>query len=136
MLLILAVDRVTAFAPLWEYLREYEPFGREDVLLRPRIGLPTVMMGLSFAHLQRAVQTDLTALGRRVGWLQTANIAGSMIGAMLTGLVLLGSFGTPGALTLVVACGAVFFLLYGASVSTRRSRARVWASTCRGVPTS
>ena len=134
-LLILAVDRVTAFAPLWEYLREYEPFGREFVLLRPRlafvlyvalpvwlIGLPTVMMGLSFAHLQRAVQTDLTALGRRVGWLQTANIAGSMIGAMLTGLVLLGSFGTPGALTLVVACGAVFFLLYGASVSTRIAR--------------
>ena len=134
-LLVLAVDRVTALQPLWEYLREYEPFRREDIVSRPRlafvlyvalpiwlIGLPTVMMGLSFAHLQRAVQTDLTALGRRVGWLQTANIAGSMIGAMLTGLVLLGSLGTPGALRLVVACGAVFFLLYAGSVPTRIAR--------------
>src|SRR4029453_41586 len=50
---------------------------------------------------------------------QTANIAGSMIGAMLTGLVLLGSLGTPGALRLLVGCGAVFFLLYARSVPTR-----------------
>lgn len=134
-LLVMAVDRVTALAPLWEYLREYEPFRREDVLSRPRlafvlyvalpiwlIGLPTLMMGLSFGHLQRAVQTDLTALGRRVGWLQAANIAGSMIGAMLTGLVLLGSLGTPGALRLVVGCGAVFFLIYARSVPTRMAR--------------
>jgi spermidine synthase len=134
-LLVMAVDRITALAPLWEYLREYEPFRREDVLSRPRlafvlyvalpiwlIGLPTLMMGLSFGHLQRAVQTDLTALGRRVGWLQTSNIAGSMIGAMLTGLVLLGSLGTPGALRLVVGCGAVFFLLYAHRVPTRISR--------------
>jgi predicted membrane-bound spermidine synthase len=135
-LLVMAVDRVTLLAPLWEYLREYEPFRREDILSRPRlafvlyivlpvwlIGLPTVMMGLSFGHLQRAVQTDLTALGRRVGWLQTANIAGSMIGAMLTGLVLLGSLGTSGAMRLVVACGAVFFLLYARSVPARRWQA-------------
>jgi hypothetical protein len=38
------------------------------------IGLPTAAMGLSFGYLQRAVQTDLEGLGRRVGWLQTANI--------------------------------------------------------------
>jgi predicted membrane-bound spermidine synthase len=131
-LLVLAVDRVAVFQPLWDYLREYEPFRREDIWGRPRlafvlyvalpiwlIAVPTVMMGLSFAHLQRAVQTDLTSLGRRVGWLQTANIAGSMIGAMLTGLVLLGSLGTPGALVLLVLCGAVFFLLYARTVPTR-----------------
>jgi len=33
------------------------------------VGPPTLMMGLSFAFLQRAIQTDLAALGRRVGWL-------------------------------------------------------------------
>ena len=134
-LLVVAVDRVSALAPLWEYLRAYEPLQREAIFSSPRmgfvlyvalpiwlIGLPTLMMGLSFGHLQRAVQTDLTALGRRVGWLQTANIAGSMIGAMLTGLVLLGSLGTAGSLRLLVGCGAVFFLIYARNVPTRMAR--------------
>jgi predicted membrane-bound spermidine synthase len=80
------------------------------------------MMGLSFGHLQRAVHTDLAALGRRVGWLQTANIVGSMVGAMLTGLVLLDLFGTTGALRLMVGCGAVFFLLYVRIARTTSAR--------------
>ena len=49
------------------------------------VGPPTLMMGLSFALLQRAIQTDLAGLGRRVGWLQAANIAGSTLGSILTG---------------------------------------------------
>ena len=121
-ILLVGVDSV---APLWEYLGQYEPFSFDQIRARPRmffvlyvalpawlLGLPTLMMGLSFGHLQRAVQTDLAALGRRVGWLQTANIVGSMLGAMLTGLVLLDTVGTTGALRLIVGCGAVFFALY------------------------
>jgi len=125
LLLLTTVDSIAFLAPLWEYLGQYEPFASDEIIGRPKmffmlyiaipvwlLGLPTLMMGLSFGHLQRAVQTDLAALGRRVGWLQTANIVGSMVGAMLTGLVFLDAFGTPGALRLMVGCGAVFFLLY------------------------
>jgi len=60
-------------------------------------------MGASFPFLQRAVHADLDRLGRRVGWLQGANIAGSTLGAGLTGLVLLQVLGTAGTLRLIVA---------------------------------
>jgi spermidine synthase len=76
------------------------------------IGPPTLLMGMSFPYLQRAVQTDLALLGRRVGWLQTSNIVGSMIGAALTGVVLLHGLGSAWTLRLLVALGAVFFLLF------------------------
>jgi spermidine synthase len=75
------------------------------------IGPPTLLMGMSFPYLQRAVQTDLAFLGRRVGWLQTSNIVGSMIGAGLTGVFLLHRLGTAWTLRLLVALGAVFLLL-------------------------
>jgi spermidine synthase len=71
----------------------------------------TLMMGMSFPLLQKVVQRDRRLLGRRVGWLQTANIAGSMAGAMLTGWLLLGVLGTAGTLRALLALGAVFLLL-------------------------
>jgi hypothetical protein len=44
------------------------------------VGVPTLLMGASFAFLQRAAQTDPSLVGRRVGGLQTANIVGSTVG--------------------------------------------------------
>ncbi len=76
------------------------------------IGPPTVLMGTSYPFLQRAVQTDLAALGRRVGRLQTANIVGSMLGSALCGLVLLHTLGTAGTLRLLVGASGVFLLLW------------------------
>jgi hypothetical protein len=46
------------------------------------IALPTFLMGFSFPVLQRVVQSDLSRLGRRVGFLLVANIAGSARGAV------------------------------------------------------
>jgi spermidine synthase len=43
-------------------------------------GVPTLLMGFSFAALQRAVQDDPEASGRKVGLLQAANILGCMWG--------------------------------------------------------
>ncbi len=76
------------------------------------IGPPTFLMGLSFPYLQKAVQTDALFLGRRVGWLQTANIAGSLAGSVLTGFVLLPAFGTPGTFRLLAALAGFFVLLW------------------------
>lgn len=75
------------------------------------IGPPTFLMGLSFPYLQKAVQTDGHFLGRRVGWLQTANIAGSLFGSIVTGFVLLPALGTAGTFRLLVAFAATFPLL-------------------------
>jgi hypothetical protein len=73
-------------------------------------GLPTVLMGLSFGVLQRAVHDDPATSGRKVGLLQAANIAGCTAGSLLTGLVLLDRIGTVGTLRLLVGAGAVLFL--------------------------
>ena len=88
------------------------------------VGPPTLLMGLSFAFLQRAIQTDLAGLGRRVGWLQAANIAGSTLGSIVTGVVLLDVLGTAATLRLLVALGAVFL---GLAAFSWAGRARLAA---------
>jgi len=71
-------------------------------------GPPTLLMGLSFPVLQRAVHDDPATGGRKVGFLQAANIAGCVAGSLLVGLVLLEGLGTTGTLRLLLACGLVF----------------------------
>jgi spermidine synthase len=75
------------------------------------IGPPTLMMGMSFPLLQRVVQRDVAHLGRRVGWLQTANIFGSMLGAVLTGWVFLRFLGTTTTLQLLLVIGGIWLAL-------------------------
>lgn len=74
-------------------------------------GAPTVLMGLSFGALQRAVQDDPATSGRKVGLLQAANIAGCTAGSLATGLVLLERIGTAGTVRLLVAVFGIVFLL-------------------------
>ena len=74
-------------------------------------GVPTVLMGLSFGALQRAVQDDPATSGRKVGVLQAANIAGCTAGSLATGLVLLERIGTAGTVRLLIAAFGLVFLL-------------------------
>ena len=74
-------------------------------------GVPTVLMGLSFGALQRAVHDDPATSGRKVGLLQAANIAGCTAGSLVTGLLLLERIGTAGTLRLLVGGGGLLFLL-------------------------
>ena len=74
------------------------------------LAVPTFLMGLTFAFLQRAVQTDVKELGWRVGVIQTANIVGSILGSFLTGTVFLQVLGTPATFRVLIAFGAVFGL--------------------------
>ncbi len=152
LLVLVSLDRVPGTEPLWRYLGQYQTLTREDIL-RPAatasessrwglivtlyavlplllLGFPTVMMGLSFGYLQRAVQRDLNRLGRRVGWLQAANIVGAMAGALATGLLLLDRLGTSGTLRLIV-CSSIVFLFFAAHI--RRDYWRVSAGAMLGV---
>jgi predicted membrane-bound spermidine synthase len=74
------------------------------------VGPPTLLMGASFAFLQRAVQDDRACLGRRVGWLQAANILGATLGSIITGTVLLHLLGTAQTARVLLAIGGVFLL--------------------------
>lgn len=85
------------------------------------IGPATFLMGLSFPWLQRAVQTDARWLGRRVGWLQTANIAGSLVGSLVTGFVMLPLLGTSGTFR-AIAAGAIAFPLLALRSGTGSGR--------------
>lgn len=89
---------------------------------------PLLMMGMSFPFLQRAVHDDRAKLGRRVGWLQASNIAGSMLGAMLTGGILMEFFGTAATLRLLMGIGAVFVVLSIQVLFAKRSVSRRWAT--------
>ena len=91
-------------------------YGVLPVLL---VGPPTFLMGCSFPFLQRAVQNDAQRLGRRVGWLQSANIAGSLVGSLVTGFALLPLLGTAATLR-VIAVAALAFAALAAAAGGRR----------------
>lgn len=140
-LLLHHVSRREFLKPLWTYLGGYEPVNAADMLaamrawilgaeIAPALGesarfglflyfvLPlfliapaTLLMGLSFPFLQRLVQDNALLLGRRVGWLQTLNIVGSMLGAMVVGWWLLGWLGSTGTFRLLVILGGGFLIL-------------------------
>jgi spermidine synthase len=71
------------------------------------VGPATVLMGCSFPIVQKLAQTDLDYVGRRVGILLAANIAGSTIGAFVTGWIFLDRLGTAGTLRLLVVLSGV-----------------------------
>ena len=73
--------------------------------------VPTLLMGLSFTALQRAVHDDVERSGRRVGLLQAANIAGCVAGSLLVGLLTLRWWGTTGTLRALAVAGAGFALV-------------------------
>ena len=85
----------------------------EVYLLQPffLLAVPTFLMGVAFASIQRSVQTDLAQVGWRVGAIQTSNIVGSIVGSILTGAVFFQFFGTPATATLLICLGSVFVLL-------------------------
>ena len=149
-LLLHCVDRKLFLQPLWGHLGGHKPVPAADLLsaisawfsgaqLAPALSqsahmvlllyfvLPivliapsTFLMGVSFPVLQRLVQDNPVLLGRRVGWLQTLNIAGSMLGALLVGWCLLGWLGSSGTLKLLVLLGGSFLCLLAWHVARRQ----------------
>ncbi len=140
-LLLHQVNRREALRPLWVYLGSFDPVNAADIanwitawfsgthsssggsgasslggllyFILPIILIApsTFFMGLSFPVLQRLVQNNPILLGRRVGWLQTLNILGSMLGAVIVGWLFLQWLGTAGTLRLLVLFGSAFLFL-------------------------
>jgi spermidine synthase/MFS family permease len=70
----------------------------------------TFLMGSSFPVLQRVVQTNFARLGRRVGLLLVANIAGSVLGTIVVGWAALDVLGTAGTMKGLVALSTLYLL--------------------------
>lgn len=144
-LIVGAADRVPALASLWSHFGGTEPIdigqafaqlaraplsslwhsepvrlliGLYVLLPVVLIGPSTFLMGLSFPYLQQAAQTDVAFVGRRLGWLLTANIGGSLLGSLLTGFILLPRLGTANTFRLLTATAGVFVFLW---IRNRRS---------------
>jgi hypothetical protein len=80
----------------WEFLKLYVAV--PACLVLP----PTFLMGMTFPVLQRLIHSDMARLGRRVGTLLVSNIVGSLLGAVLTGWVLLDWLGSANVLKVLV----------------------------------
>lgn len=67
-----------------------------------------ILLGYYYPIVQKAVQTENGAVGMRVGLMGMANIAGNAAGSLVTGLVLLQTVGTQGALFVLGMIGLAF----------------------------
>ena len=82
-------------------------------------GPSTFLMGLGFPILQKATQADPRASGKRVGFLQAANIAGCTLGSLCTGLLALEAIGTAGVIRVLCAI-SIGVTLFGIKVTRER----------------
>ncbi|MBS1955847.1 MAG: spermidine synthase [Cyanobacteria bacterium SZAS-4] len=89
---------------------------------------PTILMGIGFPLLQRAVQTDVQHVGLKVGFLQTANIIGAVLGSLLVGLVFFSTLGISNSLRSVVACAAWPLLFWCKFQFRSRSKPQITAA--------
>lgn len=72
------------------------------------MAVPTVLIGLTFPFMQRAVQTDMNVVGQRVSLLDVANILGNTAASLITGLVFLNFLYVDGALRIIGVIGLIF----------------------------
>jgi hypothetical protein len=82
-------------------------------------GPATFLMGFGFPILHRAVQGDPRSSGRRVGFLQAANIAGCTLGSLVTGLALFPTLGSAGILRALGALGALVAVIGAARLRSK-----------------
>jgi spermidine synthase len=106
------LDAASAFTSLWR--QESGQAMRAQfatlylVLPAVLVAPPTIAMGASFPLLQKVVLTDVGHIGRRVGLVLIANIAGSTAGSILTGWVALNWLGSAASLLLMTALSGLF----------------------------
>ena len=124
------VDAAAAFRAIWSSGRQEAmgpPFLRLYVLLPALlVGPPTIAMGASFPLLQKIALVDASRIGSRVAAVLMANIAGSALGAILTGWLALTYLGSAGSIRMMTAIGGLFlaFAAAGGGATGRWNAAR------------
>jgi spermidine synthase len=96
------------YEPTWSFQSRLVIYGALPLFL---LWLPTFLMGVSFSLSQVLVQDSPDEVGRRVGWLQFANIVGSTFGAWTVAFVGFETLGTATTLKVVLLLGGVYLLV-------------------------
>jgi len=114
------VDAAAAFRAIWSPEGEERPAGPPFVrlyLTLPAllVGPPTIAMGASFPLLQKVALVDASRIGSRVAAVLMANIAGSALGAILTGWLALTYLGSAGSIRMMTAIGGLFLAFAAAA---------------------
>jgi spermidine synthase len=148
-LLIGQLESGRLLSELRAYLSGYEPFdaawafravwradaGRTSRFLMLYFGLPallvgppTLAMGASFPFLQKVVLVDLARIGRRVGTVLVANIAGAAAGSIVTGWIALNVLGSSGTLRALGLMSAGFAGLAVVVLTASRAATARWTA--------
>lgn len=120
----LLLPAVRDWAPLryvWDYLLFYSPDLRARIVLTMYAAVPlflmlppTFLMGLSFSASQLIVQDRFEEVGRKLGWLQFINIAGSAAGAWCVTWIGFEAVGSAGLLKALAALAVIYAALLAA----------------------
>lgn len=89
------------------------------------LGVPTVLMGYGFPNLVRAGSREVDSLGRSIAGVYFANIAGSTLGSLAIGFVVIHYFGSEHALRLLIVAGALVPAALAARLRTASDAASV-----------
>ena len=104
-----AVDAVGGLSELW--------FNAQPMLLE--VALPALLMGFSFPLANAVIQRAERSVGRRAGVLYLANTIGAVAGSLVTGFVLLPSFGLQQSTTVLMTVAALAMVPLLATMRTR-----------------
>lgn len=117
-LLFLVLKHQGSFSFLSEYFRRYNPTWEPKIVLSTYgliplflLAVPTFLMGLSFTLSQHLVQDSQEELGRKVGWLQFANILGCVAATWFAPFVGFEHLGTAGLFQAIAVLGLVYAVL-------------------------
>ncbi len=118
LLLLLGLEHLENLAFIKAYFFSYDPTFEGLVLLFTYLliplflmAIPTFIMGFSFSISQRIVQNDYSEFGRKLGWLQFTNIAGSSVGAWLVTLIGFNIIGTALTIKIIGLIGLFYIWL-------------------------
>ncbi len=111
---------------LSDYFRKYNPTWDFDIVLATYglipiflMAVPTFLMGMSFTLSQYLVQDSQEELGRKVGWLQFANIIGCVAATWVAPFIGFERLGTAGLFQCVAALGIGYAILLGLRLQKR-----------------
>jgi spermidine synthase len=83
------------------------------------LGIPTILMGYGFTNLMREGIGQIERVGRSVGALYMANIAGATLGSLSIGFGMIHYFGSENALKLLVILGALVPIIVSVAIGRR-----------------
>jgi spermidine synthase len=85
------------------------------------VGLPAFLMGFAYPLANANIQDALGHVGRRAGLLYVANSLGAVLGALVTGFVLVPRLGFTGSLTVLAVVGALAVVALAAASGLGRN---------------